>query len=154
MSDPKREDTFKVIDRRLFTADGQLRQEAVEEQQREQAVAAAKKSAGPSSPAPADAPKPSPGFKTLLAFLARNAELILAGMPDPRTGQVMVDIEGLRQIIEMFDALREKTEGKLAPEEDQMLQDVIGDLKYTFVQLNQSAVAAQAGPRNPTSRKP
>ena len=35
MSEHKSEDSFRVIDRRLFTEQGELRQEAVEEEARE-----------------------------------------------------------------------------------------------------------------------
>lgn len=157
MAEQKQDDSFRVIDRRMFTEDGQLRREAIEEERREQAVAA--KSPPPAEPAApiataeAAVPASSLGFRTLIAFLARNAELVLAGTPDPRSGQLAVDVEGLHQLIDMMDALREKTAGRLAKDEDEMLQGVIGDLKYTYVQLTQQ-VARAAGQRNPTSRKP
>ena len=41
MSDNKQEDSFRVIDRRPFTSEGELRQEVVEEEKREADRAAA-----------------------------------------------------------------------------------------------------------------
>jgi len=41
-----------------------------------------------------------------------------------------------------FDALREKTHGNLSPEEDNLLIDLMGKLKMTYLEINQ-AVAAQ-----------
>jgi len=39
--------------------------------------------------------------------------------------------------------LHEKTKGNLAPEEDNLLLDLLGKLKMTFLEINQ-AVAAEA----------
>ena len=169
MSERKQDETFKVIDRRLFTAEGELRKEAVEEERRQeaaqstpaaaQAIAASsapgtagKPGPGP-APAPLNEPSPSPVFKNLLAFLARNAELVMAGLPDPRTGRTMVDLESLRQLIDMLEVLRDKTTGNLASEDEQLLTDVIGDLKVSFLELQQAAVAQQ-GAANRAGRKP
>jgi hypothetical protein len=176
VSDHKQDETFRVIDRRLFTADGELRKEAVEEERRQEAahslpkpaVRSANPAAPPSSvagkpvqanpaaaPAPASEPPPSPVFKNLLAFLARNAELVMSGLPDPRTGRTVVDIESLRQLIDMLEVLREKTAGNLAAEDTQLLNDVIGDLKVSFLQLQQAALAQQTqAAANRAGRKP
>ncbi len=163
MTDHKHEEeSFKVIDRRLFNAEGELRQEAVEQERREEAAVAKKETkpapATGSAPPPSTAAAPSQGFKALMGFLAQNAELVLRGFPDPRTGQTGIDVESLRQIIEMFEALREKTQGNLAAEDSQILQEIIGDLKYNYVQLTQSVAAAAVPPgaaragHNPTKR--
>lgn len=175
VSDHKQDDSFRVIDRRLFTADGELRKEAVEEERRQEAAHAQPKpaaapanpaappsqiankpSAAPvASPGPASEPPSSPVFKNLLAFLARNAELVMSGLPDPRTGRAMVDLESLRQLIDMIEVLREKTAGNLSREDAQLLSDVLGDLKVSFLQLQQAAVAQQAqGAANRAGRKP
>ena len=42
MADPKQEETFKVIDRRLFSEDGALRKDVVEEEERREEEAAAR----------------------------------------------------------------------------------------------------------------
>lgn len=177
MSERKQDDTFRVIDRRLFTAEGELRKEAVEEERRQEAAQpkpaavasnapAAASQAGAKSgnaapatsaqaPVPANEPPPSPVFKNLLAFLARNAELVMSGLPDPRTGRTMVDLESLRQLIDMMEVLREKTAGNLAAEDAQLLTDVLGDLKVSFLQLQQAAMAQQAqGAASRAGRKP
>jgi len=43
----------------------------------------------------------------------------------------------------MLDAMHEKTQGNLAPEEDSLLLDLLGKLKMTYLEVNQ-ALAAQA----------
>lgn len=165
VSDHKPEETFRVIDRRLFTNEGELRKEAVEEERKQEAAQAQQAAAKPATPAsPANPPagvaaaanthNPSPAFKNLLAFLARNAELVMAGLPDPRTGRTMVDMESLRQLIEMMEVLKEKTTGNLAAEDEQLLTEVIGDLKVSFLQLQGAAVAQQSARQAGGGRKP
>jgi hypothetical protein len=88
----------------------------------------------------------------IVDVLARNAELMLGGIPDPRTGQTYMDLEGAREMIDMLDALREKTRGNLSREDDDLLRDVTGALKLTFMQLSKAAAeairaTAQAGPQ-------
>jgi len=150
----KPEESFRVIDRRPFTTEGELRQEIVEEQEREARQEAKKEaaSAPPAAPAAnpdgktppaADAPKRSPAFENLIRMLGSNAAMVLGAYADPRTGQPVIDPDAARELIDMLDALHEKTKGNLAPEEDSMLLDLVGKLKLTYLEINQ-ALAAQA----------
>jgi hypothetical protein len=164
LSESKHDETFKVVDRRLFTAEGELRKEVAEQQDREHEAASviadrAARNAPAASPAPssatlepraaapaaqpaADAPKRSPAFENLVRSLGQNAAMLLGGYADPRTGQPMLDLEGAREMIDMLDVLREKTAGNLAPEEDTMLLDVLGNLKLAFMEMTKAAAAA------------
>lgn len=153
MPDPKQEESFRVIDRRPFTAEGELRKEVVEQEEREArreetqhpksaAPEAAKPSAVPPPP-PADAPTRSAAFENLVRMLGSNAAMVLGAYTDPRSGQAVIDPEAARELIDMLDALHEKTQGHLAPEEDSLLLDLLGKLKVTYLEINQ-AVAAQA----------
>lgn len=149
MSD-NNEASFRVIDRRPFTSEGELRQEVVAEQElqakREAAIhppaptTAAKDQA---APIPADAPKRIAAFEHLVEMIGSNAAMVLGAYADPRTGQPVIDPNAAREFIDMLDALHEKTKGNLAPEEDSLLLDLLGKLKMTYLEINQ-AVAAQA----------
>ena len=161
MADHKQEETFKVVDRRLFTESGELRKEVVEQHNREEE--AAKKAVPPPAPPqatrnamqPAGAPspaspdqadvnaiEPSRNFQMLVDFLTRNAAAMLGGMADPRTGQAFLDLEGAREIIDMLDALREKTRGNLATADEDLLIEVLGSLKLTFMEVSKAATEA------------
>jgi len=151
VSEHKQEEAFRVIDRRPFTAEGDLRKEVVEEEEREAKREAAKhpvappeapKAAVPPAPA-AETPKRVPAFENLVRMLGSNAAMVLGAYADPRTGQPMIDPEAARELIDMLDALHEKTKGNLAPEEDTLLLDLLGKLKMTYLEVNQ-AVAAEA----------
>ena len=145
MADHKQDDTFRVIDRRPFTSEGELRKDVAEEQEREARVAPApaEKAKAPANPAPAEAPRRVAAFENLVRMLGQNAAMVLGAYGDPRTGQPVIDPDAARELIDMLDALHEKTKGNLAPEEENLLLDLLGKLKLTYVEINQ-AVAAQA----------
>jgi hypothetical protein len=146
------EDGFKVVDRRPFTADGELRPEVVEEQEREakreqvkekaemKRAPAEEKAAAP----PSGTAKRSPAFENLIRMIGSNAAMVLGAYADPNTGQPMFDPDAARELIDMLDALREKTKGNLAPEEDSMLMDLLGKLKMTYLEVNKAMAAEMA----------
>ncbi len=83
-------------------------------------------------------------------MIGSNAAMVLGAYADPRTGQPVLDPDAARELIDMLDALQEKTKGNLAPEEDSMLLDLLGKLKMTYLEINKAMaeqmaqVAAQA----------
>jgi hypothetical protein len=162
LSEPKHDESFKVVDRRLFTAEGELRKEVAEQQDREhEAVPAASKPTAkaaapitdkpeaPPTAAPADLPKRSPTFENLIRSLGQNAAMLLGGYADPHSGQPMLDLEGAREMIDMLDVLREKTRGNLAPEEDSLLLDVLGNLKLAFMEMTKAAAKQEKAQSRP-----
>jgi hypothetical protein len=169
LSEPKHDESFKVVDRRLFTPEGEFRKDVAEQQDREHETATsvtatqASRNAAPGKDATATASntakpaardtaqgaqpaastaKRSPAFENLVRSLGQNAAMLLGGYADPRTGQPMLDLEGAREMIDMLDALREKTMGNLAPEEDTLVLDVLGNLKLAFMEMTKAATAA------------
>ena len=152
MSENKHEESFRVIDRRPFTTDGELRQEFVAEQEREASQEAKKDAAAPPAPAPVagdslaparEPAKRSAPFENLIRMLGSNGAMVLGAYTDPRTGQPVIDPDAARELIDMLDAMHEKTKGNLAPEEESLLLDLLGKLKMTYLEVNQ-ALAAQA----------
>jgi hypothetical protein len=77
--------------------------------------------------------------------------MVLGGYADPRTGQPVIDPDAAREMIDMLDALHEKTKGNLAAEEDTLLLDLLGKLKMAYVEVNQ-ALAAQASQVNKAAK--
>jgi len=142
------EEGFKVIDRRPFTAEGEIRKDVVAEQEREakreevKEKAETKAAEAKKATAAADAPKRLPAFENLVRMIGSNAAMVLGAYADPNTGQPMLDPDAARELIDMLDALHEKTKGNLAPEEDSMLLDLMGKLKLTYLEI-QKAMAAE-----------
>jgi Domain of unknown function (DUF1844) len=153
LAENKQEEAFRVIDRRPFTAEGEIRKDVVEAEERKAEREAQIEAARQPAPVPAaessavqpaaDAPKASPAFENLIRMIGSNAAMVLGAYADPRTGQPVIDPEAARELIDMLDTLHEKTKGNLAPEEDALLMDLLGKLKMTFLEVNQ-ALAAQA----------
>lgn len=169
VADTKPEETFKVVDRRLFTETGELRRDAVEQERRDQEAAqnaarnvgtarsagnstqgqaAPKDSAAAKEPGASETPSQeipaSRPFQMLVDFLTRNAAAMLGGVADPRTGQAFLDLEGAREMIDMLDVLREKTQGNLAQQDEDLLIEVIGSLKLTYMEVSKAASDAMA----------
>jgi hypothetical protein len=156
VAENNQEDNFRVIDRRPFTSEGELRPDVVAEQEKEShreevkevarekanAAAAGEDKAG--SPSPVDTPKKSPAFENLIRMIGSNAAMVLGAYADPRTGQPVIDPDAARELIDMLDALHEKTKGNLAPEEDNLLLDLLGKLKMTYLEINQAMAAEMA----------
>ena len=150
VSDHK-DEGFKVIDRRPFTSEGEIRKDVVEEQEREarreevkaEAKAAANASAESAKPL-VDTPKKLPAFENLIRMIGSNAAMVLGAYADPNTGQPMIDPEAARELIDMLDALQQKTKGNLAPEEDDMLLDLLGKLKLTYLEISKAMAAEMA----------
>jgi uracil-DNA glycosylase len=160
LADHKQEETFRVIDKRPFTSEGELRKEVVEEAEREAEREAARRPPLPAERAqvpaatpPAEMAKRSPAFENLVRMLGSNAAMVLGAYADPRTGQPVIDPEAARELIDMLDALHEKTRGNLAAEEDTLLLDLLGKLKMTYLEINQAA-AAQAATQAKAKTRP
>jgi hypothetical protein len=92
----------------------------------------------------AETVEPSRNFQMLVDFLTRNAAAMLGGMADPQTGKAYVDLEGAHEVIDMLDVLREKTRGNLAKADDDLLAEMIGSLKLTYMEISKAAAAQMA----------
>jgi len=141
--DDKKQEEIRVVDRRMFTPDGQRRTpDAPPEESPAHPPAPA--SPGPVRPA-AGAPRvaaapqsreeqaASAHFVNLVRNLAATAAANLGEMANPFTGQVEVDLDGARQVIDLLQALQVKTRGNLTGEESKLLESLLYDLKIAVV---------------------
>lgn len=146
--------TIKVVDRRMFTAEGDLRDDVKEELA--QAPPEPESPPAPAQAAPAAPEEPavatSPSFLRLLDMLAQTASLYLQGIPDPATGRRSVDLGASREIIDSLVALREKTRGRLSFEETDALEGLLGELQLVFTRLAAQAKGAPGMPPPPRPR--
>ena len=124
--------SIKVTDRRLFTADGEIREEFRD----------SVKPADPNLPRP-EPPKQTPPeppkkerrapeaepagesmFMNLIELLVYQASVALGSQ----------QLEGARQLIDIVDMLADKTAGNLTPSEQEFLESRRGALKLAYVQ--------------------
>jgi uncharacterized protein DUF1844 len=164
MSEDKK--PFTVSDRRHFTPEGEVRKSDADEATPD-AGAAAPTPPGEPSPPPDDAaravapppaaaaaaagegeagaPEPGPGGEHggrfpsdllgLLISLGAQASMLLMGGPEGEPP----DLEGARSLIELLGVLKEKTEGRRTPQEDQLLDGLLYELRMAFVQATKAA---------------
>ena len=99
------------------------------------------KDVGGDRPQPGQLPKAD--FKSLMGVLASQAIMGLGAVADPKTGRVVIDLEGARFSIDLLGVLEEKTKDSLSDEEATELKQVVTELQARFVQIAQ--LVAQQG---------
>jgi len=135
---------FKVVDRRTFTTEGSPRQEDSPAERREEASRPVAEPARPVEPAehpsisePEEEPfegEPS-GFETLVSYLSTTTMFQLGLMAGPGGERIPPDMANARRTIDLLQVLQEKTAGNLTPNESRLLDDVLYELRMTFVEL-------------------
>lgn len=140
--------TIKVVDRRLFTAEGEVRDEVKAEMAAPEPAPEAAVPQAPAEPPAEPAPATSPAFLALLDMLAQTGLVYLEGVPDAAGGR-QPNVAGARQIVDALLAIREKTRGKLSFEESDALDGILGELQLVFTRL-----AAGPRPKGPVPPPP
>jgi hypothetical protein len=126
---------FKVVDRRGFSADGTRREDVRDE---------VPKPAAPPA-APSTSPRPAetedlfdlapPGFDTLVSYLSTTAMFQMGLLAGPSGERIPADMVNARRTIDLLEVLQQKTEGNLTPDEAQLLEDVLYELRLSFVEV-------------------
>jgi hypothetical protein len=142
--------SFKVTDRRLFNADGTLREDALIEEsapaqtpepqptgasvsaQSQQQFAAA---TAPELEPEADAEPEHTMFNEFLMGIASSAFIYLGMVEHPATGRRQVDMQAAKETIDMLIMLQEKTKGNLSHGEEKFFNDLLSELKMQFVSV-------------------
>ena len=149
---------LKVTDKRIFTPEGDIRQEfqneirPTEPQPSDAQPIPSEPARAPETAAPpksAEPPKPreerrrslaekatSPGtpFANFIQSLVAQAYMFLGMLRDPRQPQPIFDAEAAHETIDILSLLKEKTAGNLTPEEEDFFEAHLGDLKLAYVQ--------------------
>jgi hypothetical protein len=84
-------------------------------------------------------------FLNFLMSIASNAAAALGMMEHPVTGQRAVDPELAKHWIDVLGMLEQKTRGNLSPQEHQIFEGLLADLRMQYVSL--SSVRAPRQPR-------
>ena len=81
-----------------------------------------------------DAQSPEINFSTFVISLSTQALMHLGEIADPMTGKVESDFPVAKQMIDVVALLKEKTRGNLDPGEQQLMEDVLYDLRMRYVE--------------------
>ncbi len=128
-----RQPSFKVQDRRRFSASGEARAETDD---------ASPDATSPAHPAPpvdvSAAPDAAAGgeitFATFVFSLSTQALVHLGEIADPVDGATRVHLDGARQIIDILALLADKTRGNLDEAEQSLLESALYDLRMRYVE--------------------
>ena len=168
---------LKVTDKRIFTPEGEIRDEFKTEIKpaEPQAARAAEPlpQQTPAQPSPktdqASSEKsqaerrsaagkgedPGTPFSDFIRGLIAQAYMFLGMLRDPYSTQPpRLDAVAARQMIDIVSMLSEKTAGNLTPEEAKLLQQSLMHLRMTFVQAVEKPLVAPAKTPEPPAAKP
>jgi hypothetical protein len=131
--DKKGPEEFKVVDRRSFGTDGsRLEAEETEEPNREEEKHSAGAVTDRAEPSAAPAPV---AFHTLVSYLATTAMFQLGLLAGPSGEKIPLDLGNARRTLDLLDILQEKTRGNLTTEEAKLLDDVLYELRLSFLEI-------------------
>lgn len=127
-----KEKGFAVSDRRVGVEESAPPAEAPLKAADQAPPAPAAPAAGP---APAEArPFPEITFPTFLLSLSTSALMHLGLIPNPLSGQMEKDLPLAKQSIDLLNLIRRKTQGNLEPDEAQLLDSILYDLRMKYVE--------------------
>lgn len=133
---------FKVVDRRTFTSEGNRipGQHEKEEKKREP------ESRVPPRPQPAPPVEPEPEeeeaserFAVLVSYLSTTAMFQLGLLPGPGGEYIPTDLANASRTIDLLEVLQEKTRGNLTGQESKLLEDVLYELRMTYLEVQKQA---------------
>ena len=135
MADEKNEPSgFKVVDRRSFTAEGSRREEGPAEVKKAEPPPPAAKAQMIEPPEAELSDEPS-GFEMLVSYLSTTTMFQMGLIPGPGGERIPSDMTNAQRTIDLLQVLQEKTQGNLTPNESRLLDDVLYELRMTFVEL-------------------
>ena len=133
------EKPVRVVDRRMFTPEGELRpgfeaEEPAAEPPRPKSPPPAAAPGAGTPPGPAGDRTTSEQFLALVSFFATNVYAALG--IDPRTGENLKRREPAvaQQMIDWLGALEQKTRGNLSFEESDLLARALYELRLAYVE--------------------
>jgi hypothetical protein len=85
-------------------------------------------------------------FFRIVATFEAAAMQQLGKIASPLTGDVEIDLGGVRDSIDMLDMLRRKTEGNLNEDEKRLIDHVLYQLRMNFLEVSKEEQAKAAAP--------
>ena len=126
---------FVIRDKRQFTTEGEAKPEADAPQETTTSETADKAAtAKDKSRESKNIPLPEINFATFILSISSSVLLHFGDVPDPISGKKERNLPMAKQTIDILGILKEKTEGNLDKEEEQLLENLLHDLRLKYVQ--------------------
>ncbi len=127
------QESFRVTDKRGFQENGESRASDVSE------TTEVKESDEPSSETGNDASEPDGqqrppiDFPSYILSYYTQGLVLLGEVPSPYSGKKEEDVEASRHTIDILTMLQEKTKGNLRQDEEQLLENVLYELRMKYM---------------------
>lgn len=115
---------FTVKDRRIFAEESEEEKKEPPKQETKEEEEEKKEP---------QAPLPEINFATFIVSLNASALLHLGVMEDPIAGKKVKNLSMGKQTIDILGMLEEKTKGNLSKEEENLLKNILYDLRIIYV---------------------
>lgn len=76
---------------------------------------------------------PEPDFNFFITTLSLQASIALGVVPNPATNKTEEDLTQARFLIDTLAMLKEKTKGNLTPEETNLLENLLYELRMQYI---------------------
>jgi len=121
---------FIIKDKRTFSPEtGEARADEPQEAEKEKGAAA-----GEAQPAAEEeAQLPEVNFSTFIFSLSSSAFLHFGEIPDPSSGNKKKNLPMAKHTIDILGMLEKKTRGNLTPDEEQLFENILYDLRMRYV---------------------
>jgi hypothetical protein len=128
---------FTVKDRRFFQQSEEEKDRLRDESRQQKAArdayeAEANKAASTAGPK-AEGPLPEISFASFIMSLGTSVFFHLGDLPHPETGAAEKNLPLAKQTIDLLGVLREKTRNNLTPEEENIFDHLLYDLRMRYV---------------------
>jgi hypothetical protein len=132
MTKEQEDQGFRVTDKRAFREDGEARTpetpEAGEKEKEEP------KKSEPQEPSPTEAPPRTPiDFPSYILSYYTQGLVLLGEVLNPYTNKKEEDVDAARHTIDILAMLEQKTKNNLRPDEQQLLETVLYELRMKFM---------------------
>ncbi len=125
---------FTVQDRRRFSPEtGEPRADAPEPNEAAN-VNPGRGTADQETSSPQPEALPEIGFSAFVISLSTQALMHLGEIGNPASGQMEKDLPLAKQMIDILGMLRDKTRGNLNQGEEQLMEDILFDLRMKYVE--------------------
>jgi hypothetical protein len=131
MSKEQEEQGFRVTDKRGFSEDGEPR--ADEASAKAEEKPSGESPFGTAPPEQEVPPNPSIDFPSYLLSYYTQGLVLLGEVPNPYSNKKEEDVDAARHTIDILTMLEQKTRGNLTREEQQLLENVLYELRMKYM---------------------
>ena len=124
---------FVIRDKRHFNSEGEVKTEAEVKKEAKRGEKKGEEKKDRTQPAE-EVPLPEINFSSFILSLSSSALLHFGFIPDPITKKKERNLPMAKQTIDIIGILEEKTKGNLTKDEEQLMENLLHDLRLRYVE--------------------